>query len=226
MTFRYLPLLLMLFTGQLLADTIAPTYDRVNLAVSASEEVDNDTLSATLFVQHEGNDPAELTSRVNGTVRQAVETAKQQPGVQVQTLDYQTSPVYRNNTLSGWRVRQSIRLRGSDPAAISQLLGRLQQSLSLGGLSYGISAQQRARVEERLIRQAIERFRARAELISGEMGHRRYQLVQMNIDTNDAIPRAYPMQGMALRAESAPTLEPGSQRIEVQISGTIELRPE
>jgi predicted secreted protein len=33
------------------------------------------------------------------------------------------------------------------------------------------------------------------------------------------------MQAMALRAETAPTLEAGSQRLEVQINGTIELRP-
>ncbi|WP_275100184.1 SIMPL domain-containing protein [Sedimenticola hydrogenitrophicus] len=224
MILRYLLLLLTLNTGQLHADE-PPTYDRINLTVSAAEEVDNDTLSATLFVQHEGSDPAELGARVNRTMRQAVETAKQQPGIKVQTLDYQTSPVYRSNTLSGWRVRQSLRLEGRDAAAISELMGKLQPSLGIGGISYGISPQRREQIEERLIRQALQRFRTRAELISQEMGHNRYRLVQMNISQDGGAPRPYPMQAMALRAETAPTLEAGSQRLEVQINGTIELRP-
>ncbi|WP_260294318.1 SIMPL domain-containing protein [Sedimenticola hydrogenitrophicus] len=225
MTLRYLLLLLTLSTGQLLADE-PPTYDRINLTVSAAEEVDNDTLSATLFVQHEGSDPAELGARVNRTMRQAVETAKQQPGIKVQTLDYQTSPVYRSNTLSGWRVRQSLRLEGRDAAAISELMGKLQPALGIGGISYGISPQRREQIEERLIRQALQRFRTRAELISQAMGHNRYRLVQMNISQDGAGPRPYPLQAMTLRAETAPTLEAGSQRLEVQINGTIELRPE
>lgn len=226
MRFRYLPLLLILVTGLVIGDETAPTYDRINLAVSAGEEIDNDTLSATLFVQHEGNDPAELGTRVNQAIRQAVETAKKEPGVKVQTLDYQTSPVYRNNTLSGWRVRQTIRLESQDAALISQLMGKLQEGLSIGSISYAVSPEQRQQVEERLISQAIRLFRARAALISKEMGHSEYRLVQMNISSSGAAPGPYPVRAMALRAESAPTLEAGSQRLEVQINGTIELKPE
>lgn len=226
MTFRYLPLLLILATGLVIGEETAPTYDRIHLAVSAGEEIDNDTLSATLFAQHEGNDPAELGTRVNQAIRQAVETAKKEPGVKVQTLDYQTSPVYRNNTLSGWRVRQTIRLESQDVALISQLMGKLQEGLSIGSISYAVSPEQRQQVEERLISQAIQLFRARAALISKEMGHSEYRLVQMNISSSGAAPGPYPVRAMALRAESAPTLEAGSQRLEVQINGTIELKPE
>ncbi|MCW8902447.1 SIMPL domain-containing protein, partial [Sedimenticola sp.] len=144
----------------------------------------------------------------------------------VQTLDYQTSPVYRNNTLSGWRVRQTIRLESQDVALISQLMGKLQEGLSIGSISYAVSPEQRQQVEERLISQAIQLFRARAALISKEMGHSEYRLVQMNISSSGAAPGPYPVRAMALRAESAPTLEAGSQRLEVQINGTIELKPE
>lgn len=226
MTTRILLLLVLLAADPVAADPSAPVYDRINLTVTAGEEADNDTLSATLFFQQEGNDPAKLGTRVNQAIREAVEIAKQQPGVKVQTLDYQTSPVYRNNTLADWRVRQSIRLESQDMAAISQLMGKLQQTLSIGSISYDVSPAQRQQLEERLITQAIQRFRERATLISREMGHQRYRLVQMNIGHNTPNPRPYPMQAMALRAESAPTLEAGSQRLEVHISGTIELRSE
>ncbi|WP_428608707.1 SIMPL domain-containing protein, partial [Sedimenticola sp.] len=78
--------------------------------------------------------------------------------------------------------------------------------------------------EKQLIRQAIQRFQARAELVSKEMGQSRYRLVQMNISHNGAAPPPYPMRTMSLRADTAPALEAGSQRLEVQISGTIELQ--
>jgi len=222
---RFLALLLILVAGHASADETA-FYDRINLAVSASEEVDNDTLSATLFVQHEGNNPTELGARVNRSIRQAVETAKQQPGIKVQTLDYQTSPVYRNANLSGWRVRQSIRLESQDAALIAQLMGELQAELSIGSINYDVSPEQRQRIEERLISQAIRLFRGRAELISKEMGHSHYRLVQMDISNNGIAPRPYPMRAMAMKSESAPTLEAGTQRLEVHINGTIELKPE
>ncbi len=223
MTLRYLPLLLVLLTGPAMAEKTDSTYNRINLTVSAGEEIDNDTLGATLFAQQEGSDPGTLGDRVNRAIRQGVETARQQPGVKVQTLDYQTHPIYHNGAQSGWRVRQSIRLESQDATAISQLLGKLQPQLSIGSIDYCVSPEQRQRVEERLISEAIRQFRARAILVSKEMGHSDYRLVQMNISQNGISPRPYPMQAMALRAESAPTLEAGTQRVEVQINGTIEL---
>lgn len=226
MTFRHLLLLLTLVSGGISANDATLTYDRINLAVSAGEEIDNDTVSATLFAQHEGKDPAELGARVNQAIQAAVESARQQPGIKVQTLDYQTSPVYRNNTLAAWRVRQSIRLESRDAALIARVLGELQAELGIGSISYDVSPEQRQRSEERLISQAIRQFKTRAALISKEMGHSRYRLVQMDINSGGVAPRPYPMRAMALKAESAPTLEAGTQRLEVRINGTIELQPE
>lgn len=226
MNFRFVALLLILVAGYAAGDETASTYDRITLSVSAGEEIDNDTLSATLFAQQEGKDPAELGNQVNNAIKQAVETARQQPGIKVQTLDYQTNPIYRNDSLSGWRVRQSIRLESRDAALIAQLMGKLQAVLSISGISYDVSPELRQRIEERLISQAIQLFRTRAALISTEMGHSRYRLVEMNISSSGAAPNPYPVRAMALKLDSAPTLEAGTQRLEVHINGTIELKAE
>ncbi len=226
MNFRFLALLLALTAGQAFGDQPTLTYDRINLAVSAGEEIDNDTLSATLFAQQEGKDPAELGRRVNNAIKQAVESAKQHAGIKVQTLDYQTTPIYRNNTLTAWRVRQSIRLESRDAALIARLIGELQAGLSVGSISYDVSPEQRQQLEMGLISQAIQLFRERASLISKAMGHSDYRLVQMDINTGGIAPRPYPMRALAMKAESAPTLEAGTQRLEVHINGTIELKTE
>jgi len=226
MNFRFLALLLALTAGQAFGDQPTLTYDRINLAVSAGEEIDNDTLSATLFAQQEGKDPAELGRRVNNAIKQAVESAKQHAGIKVQTLDYQTTPIYRNNTLTAWRVRQSIRLESRDAALIARLIGELQAGLSVGSISYDVSPEQRQQLEMGLISQAIQLFRERASLISKAMGHSDYRLVQMDINTGGIAPRPYPMRALAMKAESSPTLEAGTQRLEVHINGTIELKTE
>jgi len=220
-------ILLALLSGALLADQPL-TYERINLAVSAGREVDNDTLVGILFAQAEGNDPARLASEINQSIGQAVELAKSKSGIRVQTLDYNTSPLYRSQTLTGWRVRQSIRLESRDAALLSELIGELQATLAVGSISYTISPERLKASEEELISEAIEAFNARAQLVVKEMGRKEYRLVQMNLNTPGNIPEPRPMVGVAMTMREQappPALEAGSRRIEVNINATSELKP-
>jgi len=202
------------------------TYERINLSVSTEQQVDNDTLVAVMSAQQEGNDPSSLAQEVNQRIQQAVGRAKKNPAIRVQTLDYQTSPIYRKQSLAGWRVRQSIRLESQESAALSKLIGVLQQELGVDNISYAISPQRRKESEDRLITQAIARFKQRAEMISTEIGHPGYRLVEMNVNTQGHTPRPMQVRAVAMEAQAAaPTLEAGSQRVEVTINGTIELKP-
>ncbi|MCW8882197.1 MAG: SIMPL domain-containing protein [Sedimenticola sp.] len=221
---RLLLLLPLLFSITATADLLPPTYDQVTLSVSAGESVENDTLIATLYAQREGNNPAQLAAQINKDINLAIQTVKQQPEIKVQTLEYTTNPIYRNNTISGWRVRQSIRLESKEATAISQVIGTLQESIYLGSTQYRVSPELRLQVQDRLTAQAIHAFKARADLVTKEMGRQGYRMVQMHINENGLSPRPYSMQGMALRAEAAPAMEAGTQRLEVQINGTIELQ--
>lgn len=221
---RLLLLLPLLFSITATADLLPPTYDQVTLSVSAGESVENDTLIATLYAQREGNNPAQLAAQINQDIKQAIQTVKQQPEIKIQTLEYTTNPIYRNNTISGWRVRQSIRLESKEATAISQVIGTLQESIYLGSTQYSVSPALRLQVQDRLTAQAIHAFKTRANLVTKEMGMHGYRVVQMHINENGLSPRPYPMQGMALRAEAAPAMEAGTQRLEVQINGTIELQ--
>jgi len=220
-------ILLALLSGALLADQPL-TYERINLAVSAGREVDNDTLVGILFAQAEGNDPGRLASEINQSIGKAVELAKSKSGIRVQTLDYNTSPLYRSQTLTGWRVRQSIRLESRDAALLSELIGELQSTLAVGSISYTISPERLKDNEEELITEAIAAFNARAELVVKEMGRKEYRLVQMNLNTPGNIPEPRPMVGVAMTMREQappPTLEAGSRHIEVNINATIELKP-
>ncbi len=223
--FLLLPLLL-LIAAQTHANA-QTVYNRVDLTASASMEVENDTLVAVLYAQKEGNNTAKLSSGVNKAIAEAVEMANKLPGIKVQTLEYSTNPVYKRNILSGWRVRQSIRLESKDSTALSDLIGTLQKKLKVSHISYSVSPERRKEVEEKLIAEAIAAFNHRAELVAKAMDRNGFRLIQIQVNTSGMMPRPFAMRAMAMEkvaAEAAPTLEAGTQRVTVSVNGAVELK--
>ncbi len=209
------------------AHDAAPTYDRVNFRVSATKEVDNDTLVVVMYHQRDGQHPTSMADDVNRTITWAVDLAKQTSGIKVQTLQYRQEPVYRNQRISSWKVRQSIRLESSDVTTLSRLVGELQERLSVSSLRYTISPEVRLDVEDELIALALDRFGRRGKLIADELGRSDYRIVTMDVSTSGGAPAPVRMRAVSAMAEgssvTAPTLEPGVQSVTVQVSGTIEL---
>ena len=219
----------LLLSSTLQAEQEPVRYDQIHLSAEATQETDNDTLIAVLSAQKEGSDPAILSDGVNRLIDQALALAKQQSGIKVQTLGYRTSPVYQQQRLSGWRVKQSLRLESRDSEKLSQLLSRLQTSLALESISYTVSDERRQAVAEELIKQALAGFRQRAQLITEELGRKSYRLVEMTIQSNNQTPQPMLARARMMGMESAaaaPKLEAGQQTLRVEISGTIELQLE
>ncbi|WP_455212369.1 SIMPL domain-containing protein [Kaarinaea lacus] len=204
-------------------------YDRVHLSTSASTQVENDTLVTILYAQREGTKLPALTNEVNKLITAAVKHSKQIPEIDVQTLGYQTNPVYDKQRLSSWRVRQSIRLKSQDSAKLSQLIGELQSTLAVESINYSISPGKLRETEDKLITEAIGAFTQRAKLITGQFGRNNYRLVEININTAGVPVRPMPMRGAVMAMEAAvapPTIEAGKQEVQITVSGTIEMQLE
>ena len=204
------------------------TYDRINLSTDANTQVDNDTLVAILYTQREGTDLPKLANEVNTAVSKAVTTSKKSPGIDVQTLAYQTIPLYDKQRLSGWRVRQSIRLESQDSTQLSKLIGALQSKLAVESMNYSVSPQKIREVEDKLITDAIDAFTKRAKLITQQFGRSNYRLVEIHISTAGTPVRPVQMRSTALAMEAvaAPVIEAGKQDIRITINGTIEMQLE
>lgn len=207
-----------------------PTYDRISFSVSAGTEVENDTLVAVLFASKEGPDLAELSAEVNKAMSAAMKKAKQEAAVAAQTLDYQTSPNYRDGRPNGWLVRQSIRLESKSPEPLARLIGDLQAGLALESVGYSISPGKLKEYEDRLIDEALASFRSRAERVTRDLGRTQYRIVSVQVNTLNRPPlrpsmRMAPMLADAAPAAAPPTFEPGKDRVEVEVGGTIELQP-
>lgn len=213
-------------TASAIAHEPEPTYDRISLSASAEREVENDLLVAVLFAEHQAPRQQTVSREVNTAIRWALEISKATDGIKVQTMHYNTSPLYDKKIITGWRARQSIRLESKDSDALSDLIGALQQRLSIQSVNYAVSKAARDLVEESLTAEALAQYRRRAELVTKELGRKSYRIVQLNINSQGAHPRqiAYATRGIAAMEQSAgPAIEAGVQSVSVNVSGTIEV---
>lgn len=215
-------------TGQaLMAEEETTAYDRIQLSANASMEVENDTLSARLYAQREGSDLTRLADEVNQRITDAITLVKAVEGIKLQTQAYQTYPTYHQQRVSGWRVRQTIRIESQDATKLSQVISQLQSSLALESINYDISPAQREAAEEALIGKAIHAFQRRADMVTEQLGRTDYRLLAMQINTSGQPIQPLRMRAGMLAMEAAvapPSLEAGSQTIRVDVNGTIELQ--
>lgn len=201
-------------------------YNVVELQADAQREVQNDTMTATLFVEQTGFDPAQVADGVNKVVNEALRTAKTAQGVKVKSGYNQSFPVYgKNNQLQGWRTRSEIRLESADFEATSALIGELQSTMRLASLGFSVSPKARRQAENELIKEAIERFRERAEIIKQSLGGGAYKLQRMSVNTSGAPPvRPFTMRAAEARQDvAAPDVEAGTTQITVLATGAIEI---
>ena len=225
------PLVIALFvafvaTKTAVAHEAPQSYDRVNFQVSAVEEVENDTLVVVMYSERSGQKPSTIADEVNRNIGWAVDLAKKNSAIKVQTLHYRQDPLYKNQSISGWKIRQSIRLESTEAASLSALMGEMQGRLSVASLRYTVSPTRRNKVERRLIAEALNRFKSRGEQIKVELGRTGYRIVNIDVITSGQSSAPVRMRAVAMMADSAvaaPSIEPGVQSVSVQVSGTIEL---
>ncbi len=221
-----LTIVLLVLSAQAFSDDAASHYDRIQLSASAQQQVDNDILIVQMYAEQEGSDPSLLADGVNRKIRKAVDRLKVHDDIKLQTSAYSTQPVYHNNKIKRWRVRQSLTLRSANMTRLSALLAELQQTLALQSMQFVVSPQSRERTNDALIRKALAAFEARARLVSEQLGRKHYRIVDMNINTSGG-GRPYPVMARAVMmdaAAAAPAVEAGEQTLQVTVSGRIELQ--
>lgn len=204
----------------------ADRWNQVDLAAQASREVQNDVVHATLFVEANDANPANVAAQLNRALGEALKITAEAPAARARTGANTTYPVYdRNQKLVGWRGRAELRLESKDFGAAAQLIGRLQPSLQLAHLTFAVSPELRRRTEDELIVEAVAAFRARAEVAARALGGRSYRIRRVALDAQGAFPPPRPYGRIAPAAAEAapPPLEGGTTVVTVGASGTIEV---
>ena len=199
-------------------------YDRVHLSVSETAQLENDTMVAIVYAEEEGSMAAELSGIVNKRIHWGLDLVKKHPEIKHQTNAYSSNPIYSNNKIKGWRVRQSLRLESQDMTLMSDVLGKLQSDLALQSMQFSISPDRKNKQDGILIDKALEAFENRARQVAKKLGRKNYKIVDINISTSGrGVAPRYQMRAMAMDTEGAPAISAGEQTVSVTVSGNIEL---
>lgn len=210
---------------------VAAPQNQVQLSASASVDVAQDLLTISLNTSREGVDAA----AVQGQLKQALEAALTEarkaalPGqMDVRTGNFSLSPRYgRDGKSIGWQGTTELVLEGRDFMRISTTAGKIQ-TLTLGGVGFSLSREQRARSEGEAQALAIERFKARAAEIAKGFGFTGYSLREVMVSANDQgfvpRPRVFAMSAKAAGADESVPVEAGKSAVVVTVSGSVQLK--
>lgn len=212
-----------------LAET--PVQNRIDFQTEVEAVAPNDLLTANLSLESSNKNPTVLARELTQKINDALKLGLAYKTVKLTSGNQQTWPIYSDkNKLESWRGRAEIRLESQDFKAAGELISQLQGSLQLNGLNFSVAPATRRELENQLIEQAVQAFRLRADRIRLAWNAKSYKLVQMNLGTANQ-PSPQPLYNMrAAKMEmtaDAPAAEysGGESRLNVQVSGSIELAP-
>ena len=203
------------------------TYNRVSYQVTEQKEVNNDQITVTMAVERDNKDATKLSDEINRVIKAANDTIHNYPSIKSSTSDYSIRPVYsRDKHLDHWHGLSSVVLVSQNSKDMTALVQNLQKSLIIKSTRYSVSPDRKDKIQTSMLEAALKKFNTQAELISKNMGFKKYRLVNININNSGKPPRpVYAASRLsATSAEiAAPTFESGTTRIKVNISGTIEM---
>ena len=216
---------LALLTGMLLCTATQAT--TIELTAEASRPAANDMVRATVFAEASGSNPAELARRVNQDIAEGLKIIKAKPGVSVKSGRQSTFPVYgQNQKIESWRIHSELILESRDVAAVSELLGELQQRrLAVSGVSQLPAPETRRKVEDEATRDAIAAFRQRAAVVAEVLG-KPYTIRHLSIQQSGQMPPMPVMRAsraMAADAAAPIPLEAGESQVTTTVSGKVEV---
>lgn len=201
----------------------------VTLMSSASAEVSKDLMSVTLSNTRDGADAAAVQSALKQALDAALAEARKAARPQqleVQTGNFSLFPRYNKAAITGWQGTAELVIEGRDMPAISALVGRIT-TLSVARVAFGLSREQRERVEGDVTAQAVARWRARAADIAKQFGYAGYSVREVSVGSTDA-PVIQPMavmrsQAMRAQADESLPVEAGKAQVSVTVSGAAQL---
>lgn len=206
--------------------------DVVQFSATATLEARQDQLSVTLRATREGGEAAAVQQQLKTVLDAALAEARPQaqPGaLEVRSGNFSLYPrSNREGRISGWQGSAELVLLGSDLERIAALAGRIQ-GMAVVQTAFGLSREQREKLEQQAQAQAIERFRARAAEIARGFGFAGYSLREIHINSQEQgapiRPRFLAMEAKASAASDAPLpVEAGQAQVQVTVSGSVQLK--
>lgn len=208
----------------------------VALTEFAQREVARDRLRLQLRVEQTGADATRVQAEINRRMNLALEKARaaaEGGKLRIETGGYWIYQERPQDAPARWRGAQTLTLVGNDTAAILPLAAQLQQDgFLMSQMGWELSNEARRKHEDDLTTEAIDRLRARSELIARAMngGLVRFGKISVGSIGGERPPqiamRASPAPMAAGAAAGAPVAsEPGIEQVQVNVQAEILVKP-
>ena len=224
---------LMLGSGSLFSQNSvpAPLQNVVSLSANGSVEVTQDLLALTLNATRDGADAATVQGQLKTVLDAALVEARKAvvPGqLDVRTGNFSLFPRYdKNGKINSWQGTAELVLEGRDFPRIAATAGKIT-SMVVANVGFGLSREQRAKVEGEAQTLAIESFKARAQEITRNFGFSAYTLREVSVNGNEGQevrPRIMAMAAKSSMASDAPIpVEAGKSTVVVNVAGSVQMR--
>ena len=207
-------------------------YNQVSLRAEASQEVPRDLMIVTLYTEAQNTDSAKLAAEITTAMNKAIGEAKQVKAVTLRQGNRSSYPIYDNKTqkITGWRERAELRLESTDFAVLSKLTGDLMQTLKMGNMQFTVANATRKTSEDALLKDAVNAFKARAQLATDALGGKGYKIVNLTLNPTGSpqpdMRSAMMMKAAAPAMDAAPTpdVEAGTSEVSMSADGVIEVQ--
>ncbi len=202
----------------------------LQLTASATVEVPQDLLSVTLSTTRDAPDAAAVQSQLKAAVDAALAEGRKnaQAGqLDVRSGNFSLAPRYtRDGKINGWQGTAEVVFEGRDFPRIAQAAGRVS-TLNIGSVGFGLSREQRAKVEIDAQRLAIDNFKQKATELAKNFGFSGYALREVSVNASQ---EGGPMRARVMAAEAksyasdaALPVEAGKTAVVVNVSGSVQL---
>ena len=209
----------------------APVQNVVSLSASGAVEVTQDLLAITLNATRDGADAAVVQSQLKTVLDAALAEARKaaQPGqMDVRTGNFSLFPRYdKANKISGWLGTAELVLEGRDFPRIAATGGKIP-NMTIANIGFGLSREQRAKVEGEAQTKAIEQFKAQATEIARNFGFSAFTFREVAVNSHDnqeVRPRMMAMaKGASMSSDAPIPVEAGKSTVVVNVSGSVQMR--
>ena len=236
--FIFLALLLVPFSLPAHADvedTILALPDgHVILNISATErrEVEQDLLVATLAYKATNTNPRALQNEINTVMKKALDLAKKEKSIKVNTGAYQVYETRDPRTKEKkWQGNQTLTLKSKEAEDVLELAGKLQDmKLTMNGLSYMLAPETAVEIQDNLMEDALKQLQQRANRAAKALGKTKAELRDVNVQ-GGGVPhqRHHYARGAMAMADSmemaAPVAAAGESTITLTVSARALLKP-
>ncbi len=207
----------------------------INVSAEGKVTVSPDVAKFSFSVVNEGSDPAKIANDNNAKINKAIDFIKSQ-GVDakdIKTISYSLEPNYvydektRRQYLSGYKLTQTVQVKVRDLNKVAVVLAGLPELgiNQIGSISFEVDDQEKFLKEAR--DKAFDKAKTKALEMAAKNGVSIRRIINFSEYQNGPIPYYGAEKAMGMGggvASVAPSIQPGTQEITVNVNITYEIR--